>query len=82
MGVIFFGCLIIGGLWISTITFLSFLGAKAPLGLVRVSESVSQSVSESLTKKFKIAITCSILLIVSGLFYGCFRCYLWVFQGC
>ena len=36
------------------------------------------SVSQSLTKKFEIAITGSILLIVSGLFEGVPR----VFKGC
>ena len=33
-------------------------------------------------KKFEITITCSILLVVSGLFHGCFRCNLMVFQEC
>ena len=40
------------------------------------------SVCLRVTKKFEIAITCSILLVVSGLFHGCFRCYLRVLQGC
>ena len=34
------------GLAVENVLFTSFLGAKAPLGLVRVSESVSQSVSQ------------------------------------
>ena len=38
--------------------------------------------SESVTKKFEIAITCSILLVVPGLLHGCFRCNWRVFQGC